>query len=520
MIKILEVNSYDLLGKRYNGYDMIEELKKDFDIKQAVIQKDSDNPKVFEMCKNKPSKIILDKFMYYEEPDQSVKSVFSITAPALLKMKEYKEADIVNMHLLHNAGLSLYVLKIIAKEKKLVLTLHDSWMVTGKCVYYFDCDRWKKGCPKCDSLDSFFPFKEDNCHDMWNLKKNIFKDLDVDLVYSTDWMKSNITSSPIFEGQKRLHKIPFGIDAERFQKISREKARKELNISDDEVVLFHRAQNELKGTPYVLEALKNLKTDKKVTVITCENKGLLDEVKDKYRIIDLGIIKDKEMITAMNACDVFLMTSIAESFGLMAIEAMSCSKPVVVFDNSALPSVTHAPECGYLVKNLDSKDLEKAIKKLVEDKEEREKRGKLARKIVEKEYTNEEYYKRLSNLYKEVYKRKKEKVKEEKITLTDNAEQFKFFLNEMTVRLFGTSNKYGKELMYSTKHLKRKKNYKYEYSDLSLQELLFEYEIKLEDIVSNNDDISFDNTIKLKIEKLLYLVFHNPSFIIKKITKK
>ncbi len=520
MIKILEVNSYDLLGKRYNGYDMIEVLKKDFDIKQAVMQKDSNNPKVYEMLNNKPSKVILDKFMYYEEPAQSVKSVFSITAPALLKMKEYKEADIVHMHLLHNAGLSLYVLKKIACEKKLIITLHDSWMSTGRCVYYFECDKWKKGCNKCNYLDTFFPFKEDHCHDMWKLKQEVFNDLDVDLVYSTDWIKYIIDNSPIFNNQKHLHKIPFGIDTKKFSIMTKKEARKKLGISDDEVVLFHRAQNELKGTPYVLEALKKLKTNKKVTIVTCENKGLLDEVKEKYRIIDLGIIKDKEMITAMNACDIFLMPSIAESFGLMAIEAMACSKPVVVFNNSALPSVTHAPECGYLVNNLDSDDLAKAIKKLVEDKEEREKRGKLAKKIVEKEYTEEEYYKRISNLYKEVYKRKKKEIKKEKLVTTENAEQFKFFLNEMTVRLFGTSSKYSKELMYSTKHLKRDNTINYVYSDLSLQELLFEYECKLEDIVSKNDDISFDNTLKLKIEKLLYLVCHNPSFIIKKITKK
>ena len=31
-------------------------------------------------------------------------------------------------------------------------------------------------------------------------------------------------------------------------------------------------------------------------------------------------------------------------------------------EGSALPSVTHAPDCGYLVKNKGSKDLEKAIK--------------------------------------------------------------------------------------------------------------------------------------------------------------
>jgi hypothetical protein len=32
---------------------------------------------------------------------------------------------------------------------------------------------------------------------------------------------------------------------------------------------------------------------------------------------------------------------------------MWCEKPVIVFDNTALPSDTFAPECGYLVKNKD-----------------------------------------------------------------------------------------------------------------------------------------------------------------------
>ena len=46
-IKILEVNNIDLPGRRFNGYNMLEELSnKDFDIKQAVIIKQSDNDNV------------------------------------------------------------------------------------------------------------------------------------------------------------------------------------------------------------------------------------------------------------------------------------------------------------------------------------------------------------------------------------------------------------------------------------------------------------------------------------------
>ena len=521
MIKILEVNNIDTLGNRYNGYDMIEKLSgKEFEIKQAVIEKRSDNPNVIEILKNKPLKVIHDKIMYYEEPKQSIKNVLSITTPALFKMKEYKEADIVHIHMLHNSGLSLYALKKIAKEKRLVVSMHDPWLLTGRCVHYFDCNKWKTGCKNCEHLDTYFPLKEDNCHELWELKKNTFNNLDVDIIYPTEWTGDNIKESPILGNQNHLHRITFGIDIENFSSITREEARKKLGLKEDEVVLFHRAQNEFKGTPYVLEALKELETDKKVVIMTCENKGLLDEVKDKVRVMDLGLLNDKEMITAMNACDIFLMPSIGESFGLMAVEAMVCSKPVVVFDNSALPYTTHAPECGYLVKNRDSHDLSLAIKHLVEDEKDRIKRGKLGRKIVEEEYTNEKYYKELKKMYLEVYNRKREKQEEDILPETnDNTEQFKYYLNDITIRLFGTTNKYGKSLMYKPKS-KRIDRYKYQYSDSVLQEATLDYFKKLEDIAENNPDISFDNNIKLYIEKTLYLVVHNPKFLLRKLMRK
>ena len=97
------------------------------------------------------------------------------------------------------------------------------------------------------------------------------------------------------------------------------------------------------------------------------------------------------------------MPSKAESFGMMAIEAMACEKPVVVFDNTALPDVTFAPECGYLVKNKDSKDLAKAIDYLLSNETERLRRGKLGRTICEKEYADTIYNELMAKLYKQVY---------------------------------------------------------------------------------------------------------------------
>ena len=119
MIKILEVNNLDLLGKRYNGYDMINDLDNNkFDIKQAVIHKLSNNPRVIEIFKDKYIRMIQEKFEYYEQPILSIKNVLSMSTPALMDLKEYQEADIIHIHMLHNTGLSIYSLTKIAKEKR------------------------------------------------------------------------------------------------------------------------------------------------------------------------------------------------------------------------------------------------------------------------------------------------------------------------------------------------------------------------------------------------------------------
>ncbi|MDO5394134.1 MAG: hypothetical protein Q4F33_05990 [Mycoplasmatota bacterium] len=39
-IKVLEVNNIDLLGRRFNGYDMIQDISDEtIEVKQAVIHK-------------------------------------------------------------------------------------------------------------------------------------------------------------------------------------------------------------------------------------------------------------------------------------------------------------------------------------------------------------------------------------------------------------------------------------------------------------------------------------------------
>ena len=223
-------------------------------------------------------------------------------------------------------------------------------------------------------------------------KKWIYNNIDINIVVPSKYIYDLVKQSPLTKHFENVHIIPLGIDLDFFNdKIGKKEARKELNLPEKDIVIFLRAQDALKGTKYVVEALEKLETDKHITVLTCDEKNKLNTIKEKYNIVDMGTMDDKQLLYAYNACDMFLMPSKGESFGMMAVEAMACSRPVIVFDNTALPSVTFAPECGVLVENNNSIKLMEAIKHLIDNPEEGEKRGLLGRKIAEENYNIKKY---------------------------------------------------------------------------------------------------------------------------------
>lgn len=404
MIKILEVNNIDLPGKGFNGYDLISLSNQNFSIKQSVIIKQSDNKRVNKILNCEKEIQLFNDYCNLEEKI-SVSNIFSIVSPSLMDSKEYKEADIVHFHMFHNSKLSLFSLIEISRAKKVVISLHDPWFITGRCVHFYNCQRWKDGCKSCQDLNTLFKFDCDNCSEMWKLKKNVFDNIDIDIVVTSNWMLNLVKASPIFAKQKKIHLIPFGIDVNKYNSVSQLKAKKHFGISNEEKTIFLRSQKEFKGTEYVLDALKQLSLKSRINIITCDQKNLLKDVVDKYNIIDLGYVLEKEIIYAMSACDIFLMPSKGESFGVMAIEAMASSKPVIIFDNTALPTITFAPECGFLVKDRDSKDLAKAIEYLINSPSECKRRGKLGYIKCKENYDINEYNKKTLSLYSEVYSR-------------------------------------------------------------------------------------------------------------------
>lgn len=417
--KVVHVNNVDLLGNRFNGYDMMLTTNRLGGwMRQLVNEKISTDSNV-DLFVEPAGRQRIDSIITQYESDHSIRALIQPYARKLPGHCFFAEADIVHYHLTHNNVLSWTDMPALTRQKPSVLTIHDPWLFTGHCIHPIECTRWQTGCGDCPHLDRDFSMKEDNTALMFSIRKAIIEQCDIDYVVASTWMFNMAKASPIMRNC-RIHHIPFGIDLNLFRAANNpNELRKKHHIDEDAFVLmFRQDPGEFKGMKYIIEMLKLLNTvDKKITILTVGATGFLNEIKKDYQVIEYPWVTDNcEMVELYACCDVFLMPSIAEAFGMMAIEAMACSKPVLVFEGTALPDVTFAPECGIAVPAKDSLKMCKEIERLMDHPEERQMRGAMGRKLAEENYDYDLYVKRHMNLYKEILDRNNKNRNNERIT--------------------------------------------------------------------------------------------------------
>ncbi|GBG07998.1 putative glycosyl transferase [Paenibacillus agaridevorans] len=408
-MKITHINNTDLPGSRFNGHDLQLDMNQNgHEAYQIVAEKLGHDEHTISLLKSEEH-TIRKLFMEFEER-LSMHSLIYPYGRKIMELREFREADVVHYHLIHNYLISLFDFEEMTTQKPSVWTLHDPWAFTGHCVYPLGCDKWKSGCHSCPQLDTIFPMKYDKAFQMWEIKKEVYSKLDLDIVVASKFMYDLVKSSPLTSHFERVHLIPFGIKLDKYNSIeSKNISRKQWNIPEDHFVIAFRAdRSKFKGYSYILEMLDKLVPNRKVTILTVGESGLLNKYKSKYNIIDFDwITDDLHMTQFYAACDVFLMPSTAEAFGLMAIEAMASSRPIIVFPDTSLPEVTFAPECGIVVEKGDTTGFCNVINELMNNPRECERRGRLGRQLAEKNYSYDVYYQKLMDLYKEVSKRKK-----------------------------------------------------------------------------------------------------------------
>lgn len=178
---------------------------------------------------------------------------------------------------------------------------------------------------------------------------------------------------------ERIHVIPFGVEMMQFAAMpARTVAREQLGIPANCVLAGTIGRYDRgKGQEYLLRALA-LSADSRLHALLLgedtrgedqgygdELRSLVTELKLEGRVHMLPFRQD--VSTAYAAMDVFVLTSISETYGMVTIEAMSAGLPVVATNSAGTPDIITHEESGLLVPVRDADALARALDRLRSD---------------------------------------------------------------------------------------------------------------------------------------------------------
>lgn len=215
-----------------------------------------------------------------------------------------------------------------------------------------------------------------------------------------------------------------GVDPEKYSsdQVSEEK-RKEIRESyglsdDDEMILFIGRLVLVKGVdklimalPHVLQKVPNVKLvvvglgDMEEHLRNMVN-GLNLNESVKFRF---EFVSEEERIAHYAACDLAVFPSLYEPFGIVALEAMSMEKPVVVGASGISGMreivISSGPgQCGFHVNPNDPVDIAWGIVSSLQSPDRKRNLGENGRKRVLSEFTWDAIAKKTLDIYNEVVK--------------------------------------------------------------------------------------------------------------------
>jgi phosphatidylinositol alpha-1,6-mannosyltransferase len=117
-----------------------------------------------------------------------------------------------------------------------------------------------------------------------------------------------------------------------------------------------------------------------------------------HRVAFLGWVTPQELAREYARCTVFVLPSRKEGFGIVFLESMARSRPVVAFRSGGTPEVVVHGECGILVEPEDLLGLYESLRSLLLDEGLRTRLGNNGRRRVDARFTLKEFMHRVGEL--------------------------------------------------------------------------------------------------------------------------
>lgn len=343
------------------------------------------------------------KILCQVQDERSWLDFFHLSSFEIKNLEIFRQCDVLHLNNLHGNYFSLFALPELTSLKPTIWTLHDEFAVTGHCAFTYDCNNWLNGCNSCSNLDEYPGITKDTSSFLYETKKKIYESSKFTVLCYSKWMKDRLEKNILKD--KDIRFIYNGIDENIFKPYDKIESRRELGLPLDKKIMMFcsngASADKQKGGKYLTEAYELLKDREDLFFIALGNEKR--ELKtDNFLNIEY-IYDENTMAKYYSASDLFIFPTLAETFGLVVAEALSCGLPVITFNTGPMPELVEHMENGYVASYKDTEDFVKGIETFINNPELLNAASKKARNTVLEKFTLNKMINSYSDLYQEVF---------------------------------------------------------------------------------------------------------------------
>jgi len=251
-------------------------------------------------------------------------------------LEELHRADIVHLHAIHSHMLSYRWLfsQLLEARKPVVWTMHDNWILTGRCAISATCEAWQRGCGRCAHKDYYPATLFDLSASEHQEKRHYIERLRGQLTHVSlsQFMESRLK---LAFPEHAIVRIPNGIDQaiqDHLAKVPPPPPRERLKVliaaSDlsDPVKQDHMLLNHL-----IANAPCDFVTVGRNSPFSGPN------------VENLSSISNREQLAKIYVdADALIFTSRIDSFPLTVLESLCAGTPVLALDSPATREILSA----------------------------------------------------------------------------------------------------------------------------------------------------------------------------------
>lgn len=354
-LKITIVNTHDIVGgAERNSFDLFKLLSKNHFVRLIVGAKLSNLDGIIPV-KYFPFE---DFFFRFFRKKLGLTEIFYLTPFRIKVLKNIIYSDIIHIHNIHGRYWSLISIPIYSYFKKIIITLHDEFLITGDCAYSKSCNKWIYSCGGCpqknhSEIDRYPATGIDSTRINLLIKKFLFlisKKSNIVITVPSEILYKKAKIS--YLGYMRLSKFAYGVNtSEWLGSVVLSVHKKYLDTNSKYVIFIANNVNEQrKGFKNLLHnhSLFQNNNIKLLVVGRCDQLTINYDDFPCFHFLGPLICK-AEIRSLISSAHCTLIPSIADNFPFVGLESLSCGVPILTTNDCGIKDMIVSKAQGMAV---------------------------------------------------------------------------------------------------------------------------------------------------------------------------